>query len=74
MDKIRLYIQESVHELLHKVHWPSWEELQHSTMIVLVASIITSLTIFFMDFVVGANPGRAFFEGILHYVYQFIIP
>ena len=70
IEQVRDYIKESAHELLYKVTWPTWEELQNSAMIVLVSSIIFSLIIFLMDFVFGANPENAIFEGILHYVYQ----
>ncbi len=70
MEKARIYIQETVNELLYKVSWPSWEELQSSAVIVLVASIISALLIFFMDFIFGANAENQLFQGILHYVYQ----
>ncbi|MFN3528764.1 MAG: preprotein translocase subunit SecE [Bacteroidia bacterium] len=49
MNKIKLYIKESSNELLHKVSWPTWEELQSSLVVVLVASLIFSLVIYAMD-------------------------
>jgi preprotein translocase subunit SecE len=49
MEKIRLYIKESYNELVHKVTWPSWANLQSSTVVVIVASIILALIIFVMD-------------------------
>lgn len=49
MNKIRSYFQESYHELLHKVSWPTWQELQSSTMIVLIATIIITLMVWGMD-------------------------
>lgn len=49
MNKIRIYIQEASNELLHKVSWPTWEELQSSLVVVLVASLIFSLLIYAMD-------------------------
>jgi preprotein translocase subunit SecE len=49
MNKIRIYIQEASNELLHKVSWPTWEELQSSLVVVLVASLIFSLVIYAMD-------------------------
>jgi len=54
MAKFGAYIQEAYDELVHKVTWPSWEELQQTTIIVLVSLIITTLVIFGMDFV-GEN-------------------
>ncbi|WP_217604273.1 preprotein translocase subunit SecE [Chitinophaga sp. GbtcB8] len=49
MNKIRTYFQESYHELVHKVSWPTWQELQSSTMIVLVATVIITLIVWGMD-------------------------
>ncbi|TAN01158.1 MAG: preprotein translocase subunit SecE [Chitinophagaceae bacterium] len=51
MNKIIQYIQESYHELLHKVSWPTWEELQSSTMVVLIATVIVTLLVWGMDIV-----------------------
>jgi preprotein translocase subunit SecE len=49
MNKVRSYFRESYHELVHKVTWPSWQELQSSTMIVLVATIVITLVVWGMD-------------------------
>ena len=49
MDKIQLYIKESYHELMEKVTWPTWSELQKTTSVVIVASLIFVLIIFIMD-------------------------
>jgi preprotein translocase subunit SecE len=49
MNKVRTYFRESYHELVHKVTWPSWQELQSSTMIVLVATIVITLVVWGMD-------------------------
>ncbi|XZF12559.1 preprotein translocase subunit SecE [Chitinophagaceae bacterium MMS25-I14] len=49
MSKFGSYIQEAYDELVHKVTWPSWEELQQTTIIVLVALLITTLVILGMD-------------------------
>ena len=49
MNKIRNYFQESYHELVHKVSWPTWKELQPSTMIVLIATVIITLIVWGMD-------------------------
>jgi preprotein translocase subunit SecE len=49
MSKFGSYIQEAYDELVHKVTWPSWDELQQTTIIVLVALIIITLVIFGMD-------------------------
>lgn len=49
MSKVGTYIKESTDELLHKVSWPTWPELQNSAVIVMIASIIFALIIFVMD-------------------------
>jgi preprotein translocase SecE subunit len=40
MNKIQTYFKDSYKELTEKVTWPNWQQLQQSTMIVLVATII----------------------------------
>lgn len=50
MKKIKAYVRESYLELTTKVTWPTWSELQSSAIVVLVASLIIGLIIFFMDF------------------------
>ncbi len=48
--KLKLYFEEAYSELVHKVSWPTWKELQNSAFIVMVASFIIALIIFVMDF------------------------
>jgi preprotein translocase subunit SecE len=50
MNKIANYFRESYLELLEKVTWPSWNNLQQSTMIVLVATILITAMVSLMDF------------------------
>jgi preprotein translocase subunit SecE len=49
MEKIKLYIQESYHELLTKVTWPTWPNLQSTTIVVLIALTIFTVLAFLMD-------------------------
>ena len=49
MNKITLYFQEAYDELMHKVTWPTWSELQDSAIVVLVAAFIMSLIILVVD-------------------------
>ncbi|MCD4772676.1 MAG: preprotein translocase subunit SecE [Bacteroidales bacterium] len=51
MAKIKIfnYIKECSDELLHKVSWPSWSELQNSSIVVSIASLIIALVIYLMD-------------------------
>jgi preprotein translocase subunit SecE len=46
---ITAYIREAYDELMHKVTWPTWKELQSSALVVMVASFIIALIIFVMD-------------------------
>jgi len=48
-SKINSYIKESYDELMHKVSWPSWSELQGSAIVVSVASLIIAMVVFMMD-------------------------
>ena len=40
MNKIQTYFKDSYNELMEKVTWPNWQQLQQSTMIVLVATLV----------------------------------
>lgn len=53
MNKISTYFKESYTELLEKVSWPTWQQLQQSTVIVLVATVVITLLVGVMDF--GSN-------------------
>lgn len=48
-NKLVSYIQESYDELMHKVSWPTWAELQGSAIVVSVASLIIALIVLAMD-------------------------
>ena len=50
MNKISTYFKESYHELVEKVSWPTWLQLQQSTVIVLVATVIITAMVWVMDF------------------------
>ena len=49
MAKFGNYVQEAYDELVHKVSWPTWTELQQTTIIVLVALLFITTIIFGMD-------------------------
>ncbi len=49
MAKIGAYLKDTFDELLYKVSWPTWQELQNSTIIVMVSSLIIGIIIFLMD-------------------------
>ena len=48
--KIKEYFQEAFTELVHKVTWPTWAELQNSATLVMVATLILAVIVAGMDF------------------------
>ncbi|WP_298297788.1 preprotein translocase subunit SecE [Hydrotalea sp.] len=50
MNKVTTYFRDSYRELVEKVAWPSWQDLQQSTVIVLVATLIITGIVWLMDF------------------------
>lgn len=61
MNKITTYFRESYRELLEKVTWPTWTELQQSTVIVLVATLLITAVVYIMDIVSSS---------VLHLIYS----
>jgi preprotein translocase subunit SecE len=53
MNKIANYFKESYKELMEKVTWPTWTQLQQSTMIVLVATLLFTALVAIMDLAAG---------------------
>ena len=49
MAKFVEYIKESADDLMNKVSWPSWKELQSSSVVVAIASLIIALIVYVMD-------------------------
>jgi preprotein translocase subunit SecE len=62
MNKVSTYFQESYKELMEKVTWPDWVQLQQSTMIVLASTLIITAIVWIMDFVAA---------GGLNFIYKF---
>ena len=50
MRKFINYLKESYAELTKKVTWPTWDKLQNSAIVVMVASVILALLILAIDF------------------------
>ena len=63
MNKVATYFKESWHELMDKVTWPSWPQLQQSTVIVLVATVIITLVVWGMDVI--AQSGLNFIYSLM---------
>ncbi len=47
--KIKGYLKEAYTELVKKVTWPSWAELQNSAIVVMIASFIIAVVVYLMD-------------------------
>jgi preprotein translocase subunit SecE len=62
MEKLRSYINESLEELRNKMTWPTWLNLQQTTGVVLLASLLLALIIFGMDSI--ANQALKLIYGI----------
>ena len=50
MRKFINYLKESYTELTKKVTWPTWNKLQNSAILVLVATVILAVVVFAMDY------------------------
>lgn len=67
------YIEESYNELVHKVTWPTWAELQESTVLVCVTIAILTVIVFGMDFIFGVSGGaESFWKGMVGFAYEFL--
>lgn len=49
MNKVGNHFRESWQELVEKVTWPTWAQLQQSTVIVLVATLLITGMVWVMD-------------------------
>lgn len=63
MSRIGTYLSETKNELVNKVSWPTWPELQSSAIVVMISSVIIALVVFGMDFV---------FEVLMKQAYEMI--
>ena len=66
------FVKESYVELMTKVTWPTWKDLQSSSVLVLVTTVIISLLIFTMDYIFGINSGDVLWKGVLGFVYDLV--
>jgi preprotein translocase subunit SecE len=51
MEKVKRYISDTIEEMRYKVSWPKYTELQKSSVLVLVGSIVFAVIVGAMDFV-----------------------
>ena len=59
--RIIRYLKDAYEELVHKVSWPTWGDLQSSAILVMVASVIIALIILAMD---------ASFRNLMEFIYS----
>jgi preprotein translocase subunit SecE len=70
MAGIKTYLEESYNELLHKVTWPTWAELQESTVLVFITTFILTIFVFIMDFVFGVSgDSKSAWKGLVGFFY-----
>ena len=55
------YVKESYNELVNKVTWPTFPQLQNSTIVVMVASVIFAVIVLAMDLT---------FENMMAFIYK----
>jgi len=69
--KIKEYFTETYNEMMHNVSWPTWKELQSNTIVVVVASVLFSISIFVMDFVFGiTGDSGSTWRGLVGMIYN----
>ena len=50
MRKLINYFKESFTELTKKTTWPTWQKLQSSALLVMVATVILAVVLFLIDY------------------------
>lgn len=61
--KIVAYLKDTYNELINKVTWPSWDELQESAVLVMIASFIFAVVIALIDLA---------FKNLMGTIYEFL--
>ena len=73
MAGIKTFFEESYNELMHKVTWPTWKELQESTVLVFITTLILTVLIFLMDFIFGVSgDANSTWKGVVGMIYSFL--
>ncbi len=61
--KVVNYVKESYLELVQKVSWPSFSQLQNSAIVVMVASLLCAVVVLAMDLT---------FENVMQFIYSLL--
>ena len=72
MSSFTEYVQASFQELQTKVTWPTWRELQESSVLVFVASLFIAFIVSAMDWVFGVNASDSMWSGVVGLLYQLL--
>ena len=70
MAGFKAYLEDTYNELVNKVSWPTWKELQSSAIVVLIAALVIAGVVWLMDFIFGVPANGGFWKGILGYIYS----
>jgi preprotein translocase subunit SecE len=70
MSQLTNYIKDSYNELVTKVTWPTWRELQESSVLVFVASLLIAGVVFAMDWAFGVNASDSIWKGVVGNIYD----
>jgi preprotein translocase subunit SecE len=55
MNKFLVFLRDSYKEMVEKVSWPKWDELQQSTMIVLGSTLFITALVWVMDLIANSS-------------------
>ncbi len=61
MRKLIAYLKDVYDEMVHKVTWPTWEELQVQALVVIIATTIIATVVLILDIT---------FKGIMQAIYS----
>ncbi len=61
MRKLKAYLKEVYDEMVNKVTWPTWEELQVQALVVMIATVIIAIAVLIMDIT---------FKGLMQAIYS----
>lgn len=72
MANVATYVKESYTELVERVTWPSFAELQEASILVFVASLMIAGIVFVMDYTMGVNSPDSSWRGVIGMIYAYL--
>ena len=61
MRKLKAYLKDVYDEMVNKVSWPTWEELQVQALVVMIAATIIAIVVLVLDIT---------FKGLMQAIYS----